>query len=543
MRRFLYVACLFSAITPLQTKAQVGEADALRYSQSILGGTARYAAMGGAFCAVGGDLGSLGYNPAGVAVFNNSQLEFTPGLTIQSTNANYNGASTTSQANVVNVQSMGLVGTRKVRNKDGDAGGWKSYSFGIAYNRLNNFDDNVTIQGKNYNSTMLNDLTTQANGTNYQNLPNLDPYKVSPAWQAGLLDTMANSNASQYFNIIQPSLTGSGNYILQTENINTTGSMGETDISFGGNYNDKLFIGGTIGIVDVNYNLTDTYTEAAGYTDVTYGFSNYSYIQNLNTSGTGVNFKLGFIYRIMDWLRVGGAINSPTYFSMTDNYSTTWVANYIASPYTNNTAQQVTTDAYGNILGSQTSYNYNLTTPLKAIAGAAVVINHQGILSADYEYVNYSNINLNSGDPNLSPGYIPTLNTAIAQDFIQANNLKFGFEWVLYPLSFRAGYAIYGNPFNDSAVGYKSVRTSYSAGIGIKVNNVSFDFAYTLMQYSELYQPYTNAPTATLKTNISNAIFTLAYKFGPTTPHHHRRERFNNAYPPPPPPPPPPGAY
>src|SRR5277367_6231876 len=93
MRRFLYAACLFSAITPLKTNAQVGEADALRYSQSILGGTARFMAMGGAFCAVGGDLSTLPYNPAGIAVFNKNQLEITPGVAISNVTSSFNGNS------------------------------------------------------------------------------------------------------------------------------------------------------------------------------------------------------------------------------------------------------------------------------------------------------------------------------------------------------------------------------------------------------------------------------------------------------------------
>jgi len=537
MKRLLYVVCLFSAIVPNKAIAQVGEADALRYSQDILGGTARFAAMGGAFCAVGGDLSTLGYNPAGIAVFTKSQLEFTPGLTLQSTNATYNGTSTTSQSNVATVQSIGLVATGKVRkkNKD-DVGGWQSYNFGVAYNRLNNFNDNVTIQGSTNQSTMLDDLTGQATGTNYNNL---EPFRLSAAFNAYLLDTTAGSNASQYFNVIQPSLSSGAGSILQTENIATTGSMGETDITFGGNYNDKLFIGGTFGIVNVDYNLTDTYTEQAEYTDAVYGFNNYTFTQNLTTSGTGYNFKLGFIYRVLDWLRIGGAINSPTFFSMTDNYSTNWVANYLPAPYTG-TGGTVPTDPYVNQLGASTTYNYNITTPMKAIAGAAIVINKQGLISADYEYVNYSTISLNSGD--LGAGYTTPLNNAISQDFIQANNLRFGFEWVLYPISLRAGYAIYGNPYNEGNVGYSSIRTTYSAGIGLKVNHVSFDFAYTLMQYSEQYQLYSEASPSTLKTNISNVIFTLAYNFGPAKKHISRRERSYNAYPPPPPPPPP-GAY
>lgn len=536
MRRLLYAVCLFSAIIPLKTMAQVGEADALRYSQDILGGTARFAAMGGAFCAVGGDLSTLGYNPAGIAVYTKSQLEITPGITMQSTNSTYNGTSTTSQSNVATLQSLGFVATGKVRKRSkDDVGGWKSYNFGIAYNRLNNFNDNVTVQGYTNQSTLLDDITSEANGTNYNNL---EPFKLGAAWNAYLLDTVAGTNGSQYFNIIQPSLNAGDGNILQTENINTTGSMGETDITFGGNYNDKLFIGGTLGIVDADYNLTDTYTEQAEYTDAEYGFNNFTYTQNLSTSGTGYNFKLGFIYRILDWLRVGGAINSPTFFSMTDNYSTNWVANYIASPYTGS-GGQVSTDGYGNLLGATTSYNYNLTTPMKAIAGAAVIINNQGLLSADYEYVNYSTINLNSGD--LGSEYTTPLDNAISQDFIQANNLRFGFEWVLYPVSFRLGYAIYGNPYNENTVGYTSIRNTYSAGIGLKVNNVSFDLAYTLLQYSEQYQMYSEASPSTLKTNISNIIFSLSYTFGPPKNRIARRERYYRSYPPPPPPPP--GAY
>jgi len=535
MRRFLYAACLFSAIYPLKTYAQVGESDALRYSQDILGGTARFSAMGGAFAAVGGDMSTFGYNPAGIAVFTKNQIEFTPGIVIQSTTSNYNGTSTTSSANAATVQSVGFVATGKVRKKDkDDVGGWKSYNIGFAYNRMNNFNDNVTIQGVNSKSSFLDDITAQANGTNFNNL---EPYKTGAAFNAYLLDTIAGSNGSQYYNVIAPYLNGGGGSILQTENILTTGSMGESDITFGGNYNDKLFIGATIGIVDVNYNLTNTYTEQARYNDATYGFNNYTYQQSLSTTGAGYNFKVGFIYRLMDWLRIGGAINSPTFFSMTDNYSTNWVANYTSSPYIPG-GGQISTDAYGNILGSQNSYNYNLTTPLKAIAGAAVIINNQGILSADYEYVNYSSINMSSADPNLPVGYASSLNTAISQDFIQANNLRFGFEWQLYPVSFRAGYAIYGNPYNEGSVGFSSIRNTYSAGIGLKINNVALDFAYTLMQYSESTQLYSEANPATLKTNITNLIFTMAYTFD--TPKHRaqHKERYYNTYPPPPPPPP-----
>lgn len=528
MRRFIYAVCLFSAIIPLETQAQLSESDALRYSTNILGGTARFAAMGGAFCAVGADLSTLAYNPAGIAVYNKNQLEITPGLTLQNTGANYNGTASSNEASVVNLQSIGLVATRKVGKED--AGGWRSYNFGFAYNRMNNFNDNVTVSGNNFKNTFLDNLAAAGQGTYYSNL---DPFFIGPAFQVGVLDTAAGTNASQYFNIIHPFLNN-GRYIQQTENIGTTGSMGEYDFSFGGNYNDKLFIGGTFGIVDVNYNLNDTYTETAGYTDTTFGFNNYTLTENLSTTGVGYNFKIGFIYRIMDWLRLGGAVHSPTFFTMSDNFSTSWTANYYPSSYSGPGGPT-------NPAGASTTYNYSLTTPLKAIGGAAVIINNQGILSADYEYVDYSSIRVNSTDPHLQTGYTNQINTAISQEFIQANNLKFGFEWVLYPVSFRAGYAIYGNPYS-AAVGFTSPRTAYSAGIGLKVNNVFLDFTYTLTQYSEQYAPYQGASEATLNTKLTNIIFTLGYTFGERKNKIPRKQRFQQAYPPPPPPPPP-GAY
>ena len=52
-------------------------ADALRYSQNNLTGTARFQAMSGAFGALGGDFSSLNINPAGSAIFLNNQVGFT----------------------------------------------------------------------------------------------------------------------------------------------------------------------------------------------------------------------------------------------------------------------------------------------------------------------------------------------------------------------------------------------------------------------------------------------------------------------------------
>ena len=54
--------------------------DALLYSENNYGGTARSVALGNALTAVGGDMGSIGLNPAGSAVAGYSQMGITFGL-------------------------------------------------------------------------------------------------------------------------------------------------------------------------------------------------------------------------------------------------------------------------------------------------------------------------------------------------------------------------------------------------------------------------------------------------------------------------------
>ena len=63
--------------------------EALQYSENNYYGTARSIALGNAMTALGGDLGSIGINPAGGAVARYSQFTVTPGVTLMTTNADY----------------------------------------------------------------------------------------------------------------------------------------------------------------------------------------------------------------------------------------------------------------------------------------------------------------------------------------------------------------------------------------------------------------------------------------------------------------------
>lgn len=497
MKRIVYISLGIVGIIPFIASAQ-DQSDALRYSQIILGGTARFMAMGGAYAAVGGDASALTYNPAGIAVFNKSQLTFTPGFTIQSANATYNGVSNTSEKPVLTIENAAWIASWKNTHSGGL---WKSIDFGVAYNRTNNFNSDINIQGQS-STSLLDQMVIDANGY-YPS--NLDPFSTLQAYNAGSL-IYPNADSSTYSNIVDPYLK-TGNMVQQEKSIHRSGSMGETDISFGGNFNNKLYIGASMGITDIRYTEDDNYRESPLYTDTVYGLQYFNYKNSFTTTGGGINLKFGLIYRITNWLRIGAAVHTPTWFTLTDNYSSYITADYNATSYYPNGGLYSGTSNFSDMTGN---YQYTLITPMRAMGGLAFVIKHLAIISADYEYVDYSTASLSSSDA----GAFSAADAAIKKYYVPASNIRVGAEWVLYPFSLRAGYTYYGDPYN-SASGNSSVRTVYTGGLGVRLGRCFLDLAYVYTQYNENYYLYdpgiVNATQ--IKNGMSDVVFTMGVNF------------------------------
>jgi len=470
--------------------------DALRYSDLTVGGTARYMAMGGAFSALGGDMSTLTTNPAGIGVFTRSQLTFSPGVSFQSTSAQYNGITNMAEQASGNIQNAGLVLAWKNKREEAM---WKGISFGIVFNRTNNFNTQLFIQGNNYNSTLLDQYTTQANGTPSGNL---DQFYTGPAFNSGLLDTV--KGGASYFNLIHPYLGNGVNYVTQQKSVSTSGSMGETDFSFGGNYDNKLYVGATFGVPYVYYNENATYTETPSYTDTAYGLTSYNINSSVSTSGTGVNLKIGFIYLPVSWLRIGLAVHTPTVFYLSDQYNTTFNANYNPSPYSSNGGPIQVQSPSG-------SFNYTLTTPMRVLGGLAFVIHKQAILSADYEYVDYSTASFSAPGTSYS-----AVNQEIANSFMGASNIRLGGEYVLYPFSIRLGYAFYGNSYAKIADN-TNLRRSLSGGVGVRIRHCFIDLAYVYSYYNTNYflysSPYGETPIAQNSNTMSDIVLTMGVNF------------------------------
>ena len=147
------LAAVFLSVMALQAGAQ-GWTDALNFSENDYLGTARSVGMGNAMTAVGGDLGSLTFNPAGSAVASYSQFTITPGLSISTVTAQGSLAegfedryrTRNSRMGLPNFGAMMAYDTRNKR-------GLKRVTFGIVGNVTRDYTNKLRASGTNGSTT------------------------------------------------------------------------------------------------------------------------------------------------------------------------------------------------------------------------------------------------------------------------------------------------------------------------------------------------------------------------------------------------------
>lgn len=458
------------------------ENDAFRYSFMNPGGTARFTSMGGAFGALGGDFSSLSINPAGLGIFRSSEITITPTVDYSLVESSYYGNTTDDMKYNFNLNNLGVVFVLPISNPL-DQPGWKSVNFGFGINRHNNFNQRWITEGFNTDSSLMTDFRDQANWEG--SVSNLDDFSTGLAWDTWLL---YQDNGE--FMVDMPN----GN-VLQRQETSSSGSMREFVLSMAANYNDRLFLGATVGLPSVRYKESSIFveTDVENYSNV---FNSLTYTNKFNTSGTGVNLKVGAIYRLSDMVRIGAALHTPTFYKLEDKYYATMRSSLNLEDY----------DSYASSPNGW--FKYELNTPMKAIGSLGLVFGTTGLISFDYEYVDYTRMRLRSDDYMFS-----TENNIIRNNFTAQHNLRLGGEVRLEPLILRGGYAFYSSPYRKGVNdGQQSV---VSAGIGLRERHYFVDFAYSYTFFTEDYYLYSAQLVRPVENNYSMSRFmlTLGFRF------------------------------
>lgn len=483
-------ACLVA--TSLVSIAQ-SEVDALRYSNLDVLGTARYAGMGGAFGALGGDMSSMSVNPAGIGVFTKSTGSLTISVLGSNSEASYLGTTASDGRLNFNIGNAGFVARFRRKKAEDKQWAWKAFHLGASYNRTASFSRRTSIIGVNTSSSMIDTWVDKLNqsGIAYTDIP----FEVAPGgefsdaymgWGTFLVDTMPGSTNSYIRNVLP-------NY-GQTQQVDevTKGSMGEVALSFGGNFGNTLYLGLTVGIPRVRYEMERRFTESDTQ-DTIANFTSYTKTDYLKATGNGFNVKFGAIYRPVKWLRLGAAIHSPSFFEIDEQFTSVVVASINGTQYSQSTLQG--------------AFDYGLSTPFRAIGSLGFVIGKVGVISADYEYVNYSLARLRSSDYSFD-----LENTNVKDRLHWAGNIRVGTEWRLKSVSFRGGFAMNGDPYSGT---YNFNDTRYSLGLGLRLKHFFVDATYQLRRNVNNYEVYdvNYVPLAEVVTLDHSFITTVGFRF------------------------------
>jgi hypothetical protein len=427
------------------------ETDALRYSYLVHGGTARFTSMAGAFGALGGDFSTIATNPAGLGVYRRQiEVSFSPAFDLHNVESLFYGNRIDDSKNNLNIGSLGLVYSAPLKGRD-----WKSFTFGVGINQLANFNKRQTIEGSNSHSSLMTDFLNRANRQG--SVANLSDYSTGLAWDTWLLGQDDNG----FFIDLDNNFFNNGGSVFQRQRVISSGYLNEFSMAVAGNYKDRLFIGATVGIPIIKYNETTTFFEEyeKGPDDI---FNSLNYNTSLAVTGTGINLKIGAILRLSDMVRVGASFHTPTLFSIEEIYD----AEMMSDLNLNN--PDYTRSAKPEKRGLS---RFELSTPLKASASLGLVFGTAGLLSLEYEYVNFAGTKLRSDDYTFA-----NENTVISQTFTKQHNLKVGGEVNLFPLVLRGGLGYYPSPLNNGQV---SDQMIVSAGIGFRSQNYFLDFGFS----------------------------------------------------------------
>lgn len=475
----------FVMIIPNHISAQY-YMDALRFSNLTFGGTARSMGAGGAFGAAGADFSVLSTNPAGIGLYRSSELMMTPSFYMKHSQASYFDQTSDDSHYALNFPGMGVI--LNMTNSDSD-NKWKHVQMGFGFNRLQDFGRRTEIEGFNHLSSLMTEYMFKAEAQQ-----GLHSYDTELAWDANLL--WYDDSLNQY--VVDAPDGG----LNQRKSIREEGAINEMVFSFGGNYDDLIYTGVTIGIPLVNYTMRSLYREE----DTEGSFSELRYFDlndKISTSGSGVNVKFGILARPVKWLRVGGAIHSPTFFSLKEDYERSFTSRFYD------------TDLNRDNVNKEGTFSYRLVTPMRALGDIAVFVGKYGFISAQYEFVDYSRANL-SDQTGVATQYIHDFkpdNDVIGESFSAAHNLKLGAEVNLAPFRIRGGYAVFGSPYDGDINDAK--RTFYTFGLGLQERNYFVDFAYVIENYEEdyyLYSPQYAGMPAEKSHNSSRIVMTLGLK-------------------------------
>jgi len=485
-------------------------------------GSARSVGVGSSFGAMGGDFSVISINPAGLGTYFKSEFVLTPGMGFTTADASLNGGNSESNsANGFGIDNLGYVSSSFQSTYDPeyeDKPTWIASNFAIGLTKSKSLKRTYAYSG----TPQYGFLQRQYDLIGGRTVGDIefdngftDVFESLPAFDAGAIYPDGNGNLvtdyQELFDIENSASTPLTQDVNTGQLVEESGYINELALAYAANYKNKLNIGISMGLPFVSFTQNKTLTEdssvkLSGQEILT---STYVFGENLTTTGLGVNFKAGLIYSIIPKVRLGAAVHSPTWYSLTDDFFNT--AEY------SNVDRQAGASFTGNTITTEDgNFSYTLASPWKFVGSIGTLLDLgkvKGFVNADVEYIDYGSSSFGLEGNNF--GDIEAereLNEAVANSLGSGLNIRLGAEFAMSKFRVRGGYAINHDPYMNGS------NNALSAGFGYRGDSFFFDMGYRLTSFDDVYIPYLASeeqldPVVDITTNRGRLVTTFGFKF------------------------------
>lgn len=529
---------VFVALGAIHTKAQSAY-DAVNMASNDLNGTARFVGMGGAMGALGGDISTIGTNPAGIGIYRSNDVMGTFSYSLTGTESNYEGSKFETNKGRWNFDNLGFVVSTKVGNETA----LRFVNFGFNYHKTKSFYKNMTMEGMMgaYNVarpgqkeiwvpvSQARYMAQQATNNQSAVYPNRsidfgltnvydDPdagWLGALGYQGWLTDEMGDK--PHYYIPRVPS--DAYGYFSSRER----GGIDQYDFNIAFNVKDRFYFGFTIGAYNVDYNKYSVYDESYD------NGSGYALESFNRIHGGGFDVKFGAIIRPFEEspFRIGLAIHTPTFYKLT--YTTGALLTSDVLVDNNETGEKTMdrhiVDTYQALDGRDMDRDFDLQTPWVFNASLGYTVGNYLALGAEYEYEDYASMKFK--DRNGVDMMYET--NEVNLNLKSVHTLRLGAEWKpVSAFALRAGYNFSTAAFKEDAIKFlpdnsintdtdyansKSMNT-FTLGIGYRWKMLYADLAYKFQTYKSDFYPFynefsTDASTDYMVTASSTEVWTI----------------------------------
>lgn len=522
--------------------------DAANIAQKDLNGTARFVGMGGAMGALGGDISTIGTNPAGIGIYRSNDAMLTFGYSMTGTESKYLGNKFEENKSRWNFDNAGFVLSTKIGNQTS----LRYVNFGFNYHKTKSFYKNMSMAGALGTLSQTYQMAAQADGCtpefwessryNHFNNPEIgwlsalgyNGYLISPEittkptdWkytddQGNQLYDDDGKPLYENYDFYTSVVDGVNNANIRRFRSQERGGIDQYDFNVSFNVNDRFYFGVTVGAYDVNYWKSTLYDEDYG------GGTGYVLESYNRISGSGFDVKLGTIFRPIESspLRIGLAVHTPVFYNLTYTTNAYLRSDLFFGDDAEPSATEV--DSYAALGHRNMNRDFELRTPWLFNASLGYTVGNYLALDAEYEYEDYSSMKFRDDE-----GYEDTFefeNNEMGNKLKGVSTFRIGAEYKpISEFSLRAGYNYSTAAFEKDAfksLAYNSINTdtdysnsksmnTFTLGVGYRFSAFYADLAYKYDTYKANFYAFDEADLqATKVTNTrSQVLFTLGVRF------------------------------